>query len=353
MRIFKKNSILFFILLLIFIGHVLVSTGFFRTIEPKFDGKILKKIAIKGAEDIMISQSDSFAIISATNRIVYPPKSEEKGGLFLMDLKTNLFKPIPLTNSINQSFAPHGISFFKKDSTYQVMAINHTDQGHSIEVFELHGKKLNHIKTLRHPSMVRPNDLVMVGENKFYFTNDHRYTKGLGKLVEEYSGLAISNVIYFDANDYREVAKGIAYANGINYDRKRNFLYVASPRHFLVKVYLITEDGSLSFVEDIPCGTGVDNIDIDQEGNLWIGAHPNLLRFSAYAKGEKETSPSEVIKIVYRKQGDFSVEKIYVGDGHEMSGSTVAATFGNLIFAGNVMDEEFLILEKNKLNISQ
>jgi arylesterase/paraoxonase len=339
MRIFKNILILLFILLLIFVGHTLISTGFFRTIEPKFDGKILKKIAIKGAEDIMISQIDSFALISSTNRAVYPPEAED-------------FVPIPLTNAINQSFAPHGISFFKKDSTYQVMAINHTSQGHSIEVFELQGNNLEHIKTLRHPSMIRPNDLVIVDENRFYFTNDHRYTKGFGKLVEEYIGLALSNVVYFDANDYREVAKGIAYANGINYDRKRNLLYVASPRHFLVKVYSIKQDGSLSFVEDIPCGTGVDNIELDQEGNLWIGSHPNLLKFSAYAKGKQAISPSEIIKIIYRGPGDYSVEKVYVEDGHEMSGSTVAATLGNLIFAGNVMDEEFLILERSILNIS-
>lgn len=353
MRIFKRIAILLFILLLIFVGHVLISTGFFRTIEPKFDGKILKKIALKGAEDIIISQVDSFALISSTNRAVFPPEAEEKGGLFLIDLKANDYVPIPLTNAFKQPFAPHGISFFKKDSTYKVMAINHTSQGHSIEVFELQGRNLEHIKTLRHPSMISPNDLVIVDENRFYFTNDHRYTKGFGKLVEEYSGLALSNVVYFDAYDYREVAKGIAYANGINYDPNGNLLYVASPRHFLVKVYSIEQDGSLSFVENIPCGTGVDNIELDQEGNLWIGSHPNLLRFSAYAKGKKATSPSEIIKIIYREPGDYSVEKVYIEDGQEMSGSTVAATFGNLIFMGNVMDEEFLILERNNLIISK
>jgi arylesterase/paraoxonase len=353
MRIFKKVAILLFILLLIFVGHVLISTGFFRTIEPKFHGKILKKIALKGAEDIMISRVDSFAIISSTNRGVYPPENEDKGGLFLIDLKANDFVPIPLTNTFNQSFAPHGISFIKKDSTYKVMAINHTNQGHSIEVFELQGSNLEFIETLRHPSMISPNDIVIVDENRFYFTNDHGYTKGFGKLVEEYSGLAFSNVVYFDGNDYREVAKGIAYANGINYDRKRNLLYVASPRHFLVKVYSIKQDGSLSFVENIPCGTGVDNIELDQEGNLWIGSHPNLLRFSAYAKGKKVTSPSEIIKVTYREAGDYSIEKVYVEDGHEMSASTVAAIWGNLIFAGNVMDEEFLILERSNLNISK
>jgi len=85
---------------------------------------------------------------------------------------------------------------------------------------------------------------------------------------------------------------------------------------------------------------------LDKEGNLWIGAHPSLMKFDFYAKGKKEIAPSEIIKIVYKDTGDYSVEKIYVEEGNEMSGSTVAATFGNLIFAGNVLDEHFLILER-------
>ena len=346
MRNFKRMLSLFFIILLLYVVQVMVSTGFFRSIEPQFAGEILKEIALKGAEDMMVSQEDSFVLISATNRMVYPPVSEETGGLFLLDLKAKDFIPLPLTADFDQAFAPHGISFFKKDSTYQVAVINHTDQGHSIEIFELQDKKLTYLKTLRHPSMIRPNDLVLVDDNKFYFTNDHRYTEGLGNLAEEYLGLAISNVVYFDGKDYREVAKGIAYANGINYDQKRKLLYVASPRGFLVKVYTVEPDASLSFVEDIPCGTGVDNIELDPAGNLWIGAHPNLLRFKAYASGQLATSPSEILKVIYRKEGDYTVAKIYVEEGSKMSASTVAAPFGNLIFAGNVMDEEFLVLEQ-------
>ena len=81
--------------------------------------------------------------------------------------------------------------------------------------------------------------------------------------------------------------------------------------------------------------------------NLWVGCHPNLLRLSAYRKGKKEIAPSEIIKINYKSKGDFFVEKIYVEEGHEMSGSSVAAIFDDLIFVGNVMDEEFLVLKRN------
>ena len=346
MKLFKKIALLILIIIFGFVVHIFISTGFFRTIENKFDGTILKKIPIVGAEDITVSFIDSFAIVSATARQSLPRTKEEFGGLYYLDLKSKEYTPIHLTSNFKKPFAPHGISMIKIDSIYKIMVINHTPTGHSIEVFKLNGQYLEHIETLEHSSMISPNDIVMIDERRFYFTNDHKYTKGLGQLIEDYGGLNISNVIYFDGENYTEVADGISYANGINYDAKRNLMFVASPRKFLVKVYQRNNDGSLDFIENIDCGTGVDNIEFDTKGNLWIGAHPNLLRFASYAKGKKETSPSEIIKINYRNKGDYTIEQIYIENGSTMSASTVAAPFGNLILTGNVMDDEFLILKK-------
>ena len=347
MRILKKTGLILFLALVIFIAYTLVSTGFFRVIHPRFDGEILMKVDLKGAEDIMVSLQDSFVLISATDRANVSKKKIKEGGLFLIDLKVDNHTLIPLTSSLDIPIEPHGISFFKKDSTYHLMVVNHANSIHSIEVFELNGKKLLHKRTLKDESMIQPNDLVMIDENRFYFTNDHGYTKGIGKLLEENLGLSLSNVVYFDGKNYKEVADGIAYANGINFDKDRNFMFVASPRKFLVKVFAKQEDGSLSFIENIPCGTGVDNIEFDVEGNLWIGCHPSLLRFESYRKGKKKMAPSEIIKIFYSKEGDYTIEKVYIEKGNEMSGASVAATFDDLIFVGNVMDDGFLVLKRN------
>lgn len=344
-----KKRILFavFILLALFIGNIFMSTGYFKTIKNNFDGEILKEINIAGAEDITISKKDSFAIISATARNSTSNIGQELGGLYFMDLKSDTFKPIHLTKNFKKPFAPHGISIFQKDSTTTIAAINHTTNGDFIEIFSLVDQQLTHLKTLKHEKIFSPNDIVLLDENRFYFTNDHKYQDGIQRLAEDYLGLAISNVIYFDGTNYTEVADGIAYANGINFDSKRNLVFVASPRNFLVKVFQKNEDDTLTFIEDIPCKTGVDNIEFDTENNLWIGAHPNLLHFSAYAKGTKDTSPSEIIKINYLKEGDYKIKQIYMEDGKRMSGSTVAAPFNNLILTGNVMDNHFLILKRS------
>ena len=344
---FKKRILYaFLILLILFIANIFVSTGFFRTIENNFNGTILKEINLPGVEDITISQIDSFAILSSTDRKKIPNPNQQLGGLYFLDLKNNNYNPIHLTKNFKKPFAPHGISIFKKDSVYTIAAINHTKEGEFIEIFKLINQKLTHYKTLKHELIFSPNDLILLDENRFYFTNDHKYKDGLGKLAEDYLGLAISNVVYFDGENYIKVANGIAYANGINLDIKRNLLFVASPRKFLIKVYQKNDANSLTFIEDIDCKTGVDNIEFDTENNLWVGSHPNLLHFASYAKGDKEISPSEIIKINYQQKGKYSIEQIYIEDGSKMSASTVATPFGNLILTGNVMDSNFLILKK-------
>ena len=334
------------ILLILFITNIFISTGYFRAIENKFDGKIIKKINIAGAEDITISRKDSFAIISSTIRNKFPNIAQEKGGLYFIDLKNDRFKPILLTTNFKKPFAPHGISIYQKDSITTIAAINHTLAGEFIEIFTLIKTKLKHQKTLKNELIFSPNDIVLLDEHRFYFTNDHKYKEGLGRFSEDYLGIAMANVIYFDGKNYKEVANDIAYANGINVDMNRNLVFVASPRNFLVKVFHKDKNGTLEFIEDIDCNTGVDNIEFDENDHLWIGAHPNLLHFAAYAKGDEAISPSEIIKINYKSKGDYTIDQIYMEDGTEMSASTVAVTFANLILTGNVMDENFLILER-------
>lgn len=344
----KKLALFLVLILCGFVLYTFVSTGFFRTIENHFEGETLLEIPIKGAEDITVSAADSFAIVSATNRLAFPPAAQEHGGLYYLELKSGNFVLTHLTPNFGKPFAPHGISLFKRDSVYTIAAINHFGNEHSVEIFTLIGKKLTHIRTERSTKLISPNDLVLLDENRFYITNDHGYASGMGRLLEDYGNLAVSSVLYFDGHQFSAAAEGISFANGINIDRKRNLVFVASPRRFLIKVYTKNKDNSLTFIEDIPCGTGVDNIEFDADGNLFVGCHPNLLHFTAYATGKQKTSPSEILKINYRSQGNYSVKSIYTNDGTQVSATSVATPFGNLLLVGNVKDNKMLILQRDE-----
>jgi arylesterase/paraoxonase len=342
-----KGISILFLALLGYVFYIFYSTGYFRSVDNAFAGSMVKKVKLPGVEDMQIAYGDSFMLLSSDDRASRRDGNPKQGHLYYLDLTKPRFTPIPLTTDLKIPFFPHGISMVRMaEHTYRVYAVNHVEGQHSIEVFDLHDNRLTHVRTLEDVSMVSPNDIVAVDGERFYFTNDHGYTKGLGKLGEEYFGWAASNVVYYDGHGYREVADGIAYANGINLDRERGLLFVASPRDFLVKVFKVTANGALDFIEDVACGTGVDNIEFAPDGKLWIGCHPSLLAFTAYAKGNTPIAPSEIITIDYKNKGDYSIETVFLDDGNNLSAATVATVYKDYVFVGNVMDDHFLILKK-------
>jgi len=264
----------------------------------------------------------------------------------MIDLSKDTFDIKLLSKNFKKPLALHGISLIQLDSNHhKLFVINHA-AGENIEVFDLyHWDSLVHEKTMQHELIFSPNDIVAISETQFYFTNDKYYNSKIGNLFENYSGIAKCETIYFDGKNYKVVNNNIAYANGINYDKKRNLIYIASPRGFLIAVFERLENGDLKHIENIDCGTGVGNIKLDKKGNLSIGCHPNLLVFKSYQKGKAKNAPSEIIKINYRKKGDYDIKILCVNDGTAISASTVAPIYNDLIFIGSVMDDHFLVLK--------
>lgn len=358
MKNFLKYLGILLSLLIVYALYILWTTGIFRNLEPYISRELVSRIPIAGAEDFAISRADSFLIVSSDDRAARRDGWNVVSGLYKVDLKSTELSFKRLTEDLSIPFYPHGISMIQLPDRYRIWAINHfNDPGNtgkdplfadhnSIEVFDLFGDSIVHIQTMTDPMIQSPNDILAIDEQKFYFTNDHGSTGKLGKILEDYLGLKKSNVSYFDGATYRLVAEDIAYANGINFDATRNLLFVASARGFIIKVYDIAVDGSLTEKDDIKCGTGVDNIELDSAGKLWVGCHPKLLHFTSYAAGKSDYSPSEVIRIDYRGDKDYEVTNWWTNDGGLMSASTVAIPFGGNVYIGNVMDKHMLVLKE-------
>lgn len=60
------------------------------------------------------------------------------------------------------------------------------------------------------------NDVVAVGPDSFYATNDHYFSDFILMFLEMYLGLTWSNVVYYSPKEVKEVAAGFYSANGIN-----------------------------------------------------------------------------------------------------------------------------------------
>ena len=61
------------------------------------------------------------------------------------------------------------------------------------------------------------NDIVAVGVESFYATNDHYFTNEfLDGLVELFLSLPWSNVVFYSPEEVKVVSEGYYFANGIN-----------------------------------------------------------------------------------------------------------------------------------------
>ncbi len=81
---------------------------------------------------------------------------------------------------------------------------------------------------------------------------------------------------------------------------------------------------------------------MDEEGNLWIGSHPRLLRVGAHAADPNELSPSQVLRISRGPEGRYVVSEVYLDLGDQLSASSVAAVRGDRLLIGGIFDARFL-----------
>jgi len=369
MKTFLKILGVIILLIAGYVFYIFSSTGAFRSIQNTYpsEGEI-SNYDLPGVEDIAISREDEFLILSSDHRAARRDGEAYVSGLYFMDLRESdtIYQnagTFILEVPEELRLYPHGISLLKIDSnTHRLLVVNHVSDSndalgsadlntvHSIEEFLLRNRRLTHIKTHIDEAILSPNDVAAVGEKGFYLSNDHGSTTHLGLLTEDYLGFKKANVVYYDGANYKKVAGDIAYANGVYYDQSRELVYVAAPREFAVKVYKKAANGDLSLEARIDCNSGVDNIELDEDGKIWIGSHPDLLTFAAYAAGDKKVSPSEIITIEYKSANDYQVNSIYVSDGSDMSASTTAVAYKDKVYLGNVMDDHFISLDRGLLN---
>jgi len=324
--------------------NMLSSTGVFKTIEPHFAGECTQVTGVTGPEDITIHPVTAVAYISASDWRAAVRGQPANGSIYGYDLKSGNPQLLNLTPNADADFHPHGISLYTdRNGQDALFVINHQKGQNRIEIFDLVDGRLAHRKTISDPMLISPNDLVAVGPNKFYVSNDHRYEAGFMRQAEDYLQLKLSSVVYYDSSRFQEAASGIGYANGINVSTNGKLLYLASVTEGALHIYdRNIASGKLTLRQKIDLGTGVDNIEIDAAGDLWIGAHPQLLKFIQHAQDPAKLSPSQVLHLIPGADGGYDVKEVYLNRGEEISASSVAAVYGNRMLVGAVFEAKFL-----------
>jgi len=227
-------------------------------------------------------------------------------------------------------FHPHGLSFFRgADGSARLFVVNHpTLNSSTIELFAVEdGPALKHLRTITAPEFISLNDVVGVGPEAFYATNDAGTVNGTaGRVAETFLQLPWASVVFFDGAAVRVVATGFAYANGITTSADRRTVFVSESSGRRLFAYARDEaSGALTELVSQKLDVALDNFAVEADGTLWLAAHPKLLAFLAHARDAKEKSPSMVLRATWDASAKkFELKEVLVDDGTTLSGSSVA-----------------------------
>jgi len=341
------------ICMLFFAIRFVRTTGMFRAIE-EVDASCRTIEAVPGPEDIVIDRERGFAFVSATDRRVLRAGGAEsetlRGGIYLIDLNQPVerWTLVPVTPASPRSLRPHGLGLFiSEDGTRSLFVVNHP-AGRSDEVAILdvdRQGRLSHRRTVSDPLMVSLNDVQPVGPDRFYATNDH--AAGTSRALQDFLMLDQTNLVYFDGTRMHVAAKGLTYANGVNVSRDGMEIYVAETLDRALRIYhREIESGDLELTDIVSLEACADNIDVLENGDLLLGAHPKILEFASHAEDPEILSPSQVVEVSRDAAGDWSVRTLYLDKGDEVSGVATAAGYRDMMLLGPVFQSRIMACKR-------
>ncbi|WP_376691840.1 SMP-30/gluconolactonase/LRE family protein [Wenzhouxiangella sp. EGI_FJ10409] len=347
------------LLVLAYAVYLAFDAGEFRSVDNLHPGQCSRIAGVPGAEDITLHPDRDLALVSSFDRRAALAGNVQPGGIYAWALDGSMAEPANLTPDAGTDFRPHGISLFVgADGRATLFVVNHpgaslfgeqpdepSGPSHTIEVFDLDGLRLVHRETLADESMISPNDIVAVDNQRFYFTNDHGSDPGWKRTLEDYLRLGWANVVYFDGEAYREVADGLSYANGINLSPDGTRLYVAEVTRSRIREYSRDgQDGGLAELRRFDVGFGVDNIEVDPDtGDLLLGGHVKLLTFTRHARDATVLAPSQAVRV--RLGQTPQIETLFLDDGELISGASVATARDELLLVGSVFKPHMVVCE--------
>ena len=323
--------------------------GVFTRIAPHFAGHCRLIEGPVGPEDLTIDAPARRAFVSASDRRAMAAGRPVPGAIWSYALDPVDAAPVNLTPDAGLYLQPHGISLWREpDGRAALFVVNHPAPGHgwpahTIEVYDVAGETLVHRATLTDPRLVMPNDLVAVALDRFYVTNTHAHGPGRLQALETYLQLRGAEVLRYGPGGFTTAIPDLVFPNGINVSPDGRTVYVAAVTWRSVLVY--DRDPATDVLtrrRDIPIGSGGDNIEVDADGDLWIGSHPKLLAVPRYAADPADPAPSQVLHVSADAR---HVDEIYLNDGHPIAAASVAARFGNRLLIGQIFGNGFLDCE--------
>lgn len=345
-RIIRRVLLILLIGIVVYGYFFLDRAGVFLTLEPVAAGACRPVNGVVGVEDLTIDADTKLAYLSGFDRRAMLLGSDVRGAIWVYDLNVPDPQPVDLTGATEPAeFQPHGISLYHAaDGHKTLFVINHAGGEEAVEIFDVVGARLAHRRTVTGPELVSPNDVVGVGGDAFYVTNDHAHASGWKRSAEDLLGLRCTTVQFFDGQRFSTVLSGIGGANGINASADRQSVYVSAG--FERTVYVYDRDPQTNALQEraaVPLPPGlVDNIELLANGDLLLGLHPKVFDLVGHVGDSNHLSPSHLMHLKADGNGSFVPETIYYNLGDEISGVTVGASLEKRLLIGSIFEPKIL-----------
>ena len=321
--------------------------GLFVDTSPLSPGACRAIPGFLGPEDIAVDHRHRLAYVTGVDRYaVFEKGGSPDGHLISLSVqngapRTRRLQPLPA-----DSFFPHGLDFLETADGGRLFVVDHGADGrsHAIRVFTpTAAGDLALAASYAGSALIDPNDVAAVDGSRFYVTNLYGSRGSLGRLAENYFFLPRANVLFFDGERFRVVARGLMLANGIVYDRARERVYVAEVLGRRVRVYRVNPfAGDLVEERRIALPFGPDNLALDENGDLWAAGHPNLLATARMMRDLAKPAPSAVARITDPASAEPRVELVFRDPGTMIPAASIALPFAGRLLIGAVYGDHLL-----------
>jgi sugar lactone lactonase YvrE len=322
----------------------LVRGGAFYKNQPVSPGSCKNiELADGSAEDIQTDRLSKIAYLSVLDRRAIGGGKRQTGTILYLDLNLETPVPQPALASQPDDFHPHGLSLFTNDAGQtSLFVLNHASDGEKVELFRKQSDDFvfRHIRTYSSPLLTEPNDIVAINESSFYVANDSGASNPLERAAEMLLAVGLSPLVYFDGTSFSTAADDLKSAGGINVNQARTKLFVGETLGKAIKIYGLNADGTLSGKpKTIALAGGIDNIDVDDNGVLWIANHTNTLSLIKHFTDAASPSPTQIQTISFDNSDDVKIATVYEEDGTTFSAGSVVNKVGDQILMGSITEK--------------
>lgn len=231
-------------------------------------------------------------------------------------------------------FHPQGLDAIYEDGSWWLHVVNdRLRENPSVEIFEKAGKEWTHAATLTDPGLHSPNNLASLSKESVLLTDDSRYGNRITRSIAVFLGFNRGAVWHLNANEENHQIDGsFKFPNGIAVSDGN--LFIADTLQGTIERRTANPGGEWLAATTYGVGVGVDNLSVDDRGDIWFTRHPNLLRLARFRENPDSASPTLAGRI--RWQSQQGAEWIFADSGERFSAGSVAINHGGYLWFGSV-----------------